>query len=177
MGTGGLSRARGFCDDFKAFISRGNVVDLAVGVIIGAAFGAIVTSLVNDIVSPVLGLISGQATLDELFVILKYANKTDEASKLQYPTMLVAKEKGAITLNYGRFLQTILYFLLIAFVLFLIIKLVYLVYHKETVKSTDWPCPKCKEKVKEGAVRCPHCAAEPIINPEAVKTQELTDQV
>lgn len=77
--------------------------------------------------------------------------------------MQQAKLAGAVTLNYGRFIQTIINFLIIAFCLFLIIKVISLLYKKHVAVSTDWPCPKCKEMVKEGAIRCPHCTAEPIM--------------
>lgn len=159
VGKNGYGKAVGFFEDFVKFINRGNVVDLAIAVIIGAAFGAIVTSLVNDIFSPILALIGGQGTLEECFVVLRYKNDSDRAI---YPTIQKAKDAGAITLNYGRFIQTIIHFILISFVIFLIVKLVYFFYRKKEVKSTDWPCPKCLEMVKEGAVRCSHCTSEPI---------------
>lgn len=172
LGTSGLAKVSGFFDDFKAFINRGNVVDMAIGIAIGTAFSAIVNSLMTDLISPILGLIDGQATLDELFLILKYANHTEAAAKPRYPTVKIAQNNGAITLNYGRFIQSILTFLIIAFVLFLIVKLVYMIYKKEEAPpSTDWPCPKCKESVKLGATKCPHCTAEPI-HPESAEEIE-----
>lgn len=138
------------------------MIDLAIGVVIGAAFGAVVTSFVNDILSPPLGLINGKASLEDLFVLLKYNNADDEFYGVSYPTVAAAKARGAITLNYGKFVQTVIYFFLIAISLFLFIQLIGLCYRKKEIKSTDWPCPKCKELVKEGAIRCSHCSAEPI---------------
>ncbi|XP_055332458.1 large-conductance mechanosensitive channel-like [Paramacrobiotus metropolitanus] len=163
VGGKAVAKVEGFFADFKNFINRGNVVDLAVGIILGAAFGAIVQSLVNDIFSPIIGL-AGNAALGDLFVIMRYGNANDSAAGATYPTVLKAKEAGAITLNYGNFINTIINFLIVAFALFLFIKVIFLFKRKEVAKapSTDWPCPKCKELVKEGAIRCPHCTAEPI---------------
>jgi len=168
LGTKGFSKATGFCDDFKNFLNRGNVVDLAVGIIIGTAFSAIVNSLVADIFSPILSLIGGDKTLEESFVVLRQGKN----QSVSYPTVQKAKEAGAITLNYGRFIQSIINFFLIAFCIFLLLKLIFLLYRKKETKSTDWPCPKCKENVKEGAVRCPHCTAEPIYPPANVAETE-----
>jgi len=96
-----------------------------------------------------------------LFFILRHG-KDAERHNYTYQTVQQAKEAGAITLNYGKFIQTVINFLIIAFCLFLIIKFIYLIYKKHEAVSTNWPCPKCKEMVKEGAIRCSHCAAEPI---------------
>jgi len=159
VGQSGVKKVAGFCADFKAFIMRGNVVDLAVGVIIGAAFSAVVSSMVADIIGPIIGLATPGGTLDESFVVLRHGK---DATIHTYPTVESAKAAGAITLNYGKFIQTVINFLIIAFCLFLIIKLIYAIYKKDQAVSTDWPCPKCKEMVKKGAVRCSHCTAEPI---------------
>ncbi|OQV16426.1 putative Large-conductance mechanosensitive channel [Hypsibius exemplaris] len=166
----GTEKVEGFFADFGKFIARGNIIDLAVGVIIGAAFGAVVASLVADIFSPVIGLL-GNASLQDLFWIMRYKKGSEDAiNQVAYPTVAKAKEAGAITLNYGNFIQTIIHFLMVAVCLFIFIKLLLLCKRKEAAAkpSTDWPCPKCKEKVKEGAIRCPHCAAEPIFPPSVV---------
>lgn len=162
IGKSGVYKVVGFCEDFRKFINLGNVVDLAIAVIIGAAFGAVVTSLVNDIFSPILGLIGGTGSLEECFLVLRYQNQSDYYAGTKYPTVQKAKDNGAITLNYGRFIQTVINFFLIAFSIFLMIKTVFFCFRKKDAESTDWPCPKCMELVKEGAVRCPHCTSEPI---------------
>jgi len=167
MGKGAAGNVGGFFSDFRKFIDRGNVVDLAVGVILGAAFGAVVASLVGDIFSPVLGLM-GTASLQDLFWIMRYSKaNNDSVNGVMYPTVAKAKEAGAITMNYGNFIQSIINFIMVAFCLFLFIKLLFMFKKKQAAAapSTDWPCPKCRETVKEGAVRCPHCTAEPIHPP------------
>ena len=142
-----VGKVGGFFEDFRKFIDRGNVVDLAVGVILGAAFGAVVASLVGDIFSPILGLL-GTASLQDLFVVMRYGKDVPEPYNVTYPTVAKAKEAGAITLNYGNFVQTVINFLMVAFCLFIFIKLLFVFKKKQAAAapSTDWPCPKCKVK-------------------------------
>lgn len=142
--------------EFKAFAMRGNVIDLAVGVIIGGAFGKIVTSFVNDIVMPPIGLLLGDVTFAELFVALD--GKT-------YESLAMAKEVGAPTLNYGAFINTVIDFLIVALVIFLIIKQI----NRLTAKPAPAPapaepttkeCPHCFTTIPIKAIRCPHCTSE-----------------
>ncbi len=138
-----------FLADFKAFALKGNVLDLAVGVIIGAAFGKIVTSLVNDIFMPLIGLIVGNVNLSGAFLALD--GKVHEAA-------------DASTLNYGMFLQNIIDFLLMALCVFLFVKLFARLSLKKKKEEVAAPAPRlcrfCKQAVHEEATRCPHCTSE-----------------
>lgn len=143
--------------DFKAFVMRGNVLDLAVGVIIGGAFGAISKSLVDDVLMPPLGLITGGVDFSDKFVVLK-AGKTAGAT---YATPALAKGDGAVTLNYGAFINTIITFLLIAFAVFLLVRAVNKLYNQPAAPTPDTaPCPYCTMTVSRQATRCPHCTSE-----------------
>ena len=134
--------------EFKAFAMRGNVVDLAVGIIIGAAFGKIVTSLVNDIVMPPIGLVLGRVDFSNLFLNL---------SGRPYATLAEAKAAGAPTLNVGVFLNTVIDFVIVAFAIFLLIRLINRL-HQETPTTTA--CPYCISVIAINASRCPHCTSE-----------------
>ncbi len=142
-----------FLEEFKKFAVRGNVVDMAVGVIMGSAFGKIVTSLVNDLLMPVLTLLTGGIDISNQFIAL------DGSS---YDTLATAQEAGVATLNYGVFLQTVIDFVLVAFCIFLMVKGINRLHHKkEEAPAAPAPkCPYCLEEIKEGATRCPHCAAD-----------------
>ena len=143
--------------DFKAFVMRGNVLDLAVGVIIGGAFGAISKSLVDDVLMPPLGLLTGGVDFSDKFAVLK-AGKTAGAT---YATPALAKADGAVTLNYGMFINTIITFLLIAFAVFLLVRAVNKLYNKPAPPTADTePCPYCTMTVSKKATRCPHCTSE-----------------
>jgi large conductance mechanosensitive channel len=139
--------------EFKKFIMRGNVLDLAIGVIIGAAFGKIVTSLVDDILMPIVGLATGKMDFANLFVSLNGQN---------YPTVAAAKAAGAPTLNYGIFINTVIQFLIVAFVIFLIVKQV-----NRFMPAPPPPaaapatkdCPQCFTKIPVQAKRCPACTS------------------
>jgi len=139
---------RQFFKDFKAFALKGNVLDLAVGVIIGAAFGKIVSSLVNDILMPLIGLIVGNVKLSGAFIALDGK----------------ATEAGPGTLNYGMFLQAVIDFVLIALCVFLVLRVVlrFVAKKKEDTKPAPAPrlCRFCKQPVHEEATRCPHCTSE-----------------
>lgn len=141
-------------NEFKDFIARGNVMDMAVGVIVGGAFGKIVTSLVNDMLMPLIGLLLGGVDLTKMYVALD--GKT-------YANPVEAAESGAPILAYGNFLQNIIDFLIIAFVIFMVIKQIGKVkdrfIHKEEEVATTKACPFCKETVHIEATRCPHCTA------------------
>ena len=142
--------------DFKAFVMRGNVMDLAVGVIIGGAFGAIVKSLVDDVIMPPLGIITGGLDFSNQFWLLK-----DGTPAGPYATPAAAKAAGAVTLNYGAFLNTVLTFLLVAAAIFVIVRLVNRLYRQPAPPSPDTrPCPYCTMTVSRAATRCPNCTSE-----------------
>lgn len=153
-----MSKENGFISEFKKFIMRGNVIDLAVGVIIGAAFQAIVKSLVDDIVMPVIGLITGGLDFSNWFVSLD-GNK--------YATIKEATEAGAATLNYGNFISAVINFLIMALVIFCIVRAINKVADKvkkpEEVKEeepTTKVCPYCKSEIAIDATKCPHCTSD-----------------
>jgi large conductance mechanosensitive channel len=136
--------------DFREFIARGNVIDLAVGVIIGGAFGKIVSSLVSDILMPPLGLVLGKIDFSNLFV-----NLGDKPVK----TMAEAKAAGVPTLNYGQFIDNIIQFFILAFVVFLIVRAVTKLY-KPAPAVTTKPCPHCAEAIPLAAKKCGHCTTD-----------------
>jgi large conductance mechanosensitive channel len=139
--------------DFKAFVMRGNVVDLAVGVIIGAAFGKIVSSMVDDVLMPPIGRALGHVDFSGLFV-----NLTDTP----YATLAEAKAHNAATLNYGIFINTVINFLIVAFCVFIIIQII----HKWTNKPappappTTKDCPQCAMSIPIAAKKCGHCTTQ-----------------
>jgi large conductance mechanosensitive channel len=137
--------------EFRDFAMRGNVVDLAIGVIIGAAFGKIVSSLVNDIIMPPLGLILGRVDFTNLFVSL---------SDKSYGSLAAAKAAGAPTLNYGIFINNTIDFVIVAFAVFLLMRGVNRLYHAPAAAPTTRPCPYCLTNVPLGATRCPACTSE-----------------
>lgn len=138
--------------EFKEFALTGNVMDMAIGVIIGGAFGTIVASLVADIFNPILGLITGGVNFADLFISLNGEH---------YDTLAAAQEVGAPVLAYGNFIQTIIQFLILAFVVFLFVKAL----NKMRKPDPDEPattkeCPFCKSEIAIEAVRCPNCTSE-----------------
>ena len=144
-------------NEFKAFVMRGNVMDLAVGVIIGAAFGAIVKSLVDDIIMPPIGLMTGGLDFSNQFVLLKAGTKAPPP----YATPAAAHDAGAVTLNYGSFLNNVLTFLIVALAIFMIVRLVNRLYQQPAPPTPDSkPCPYCTMTVSLQASRCPHCTSE-----------------
>ena len=151
---------KGFIAEFKKFIMRGNVIDLAVGVIIGGAFQAIVNSLVNDIISPVLSLATKGINLADKFIVLT----TEEVS---FATVEAAKEAGYATLSYGSFITAVINFLIMAFVIFLIVKGINKISDLGKKKEEEEPeepttkvCPFCKSEISIDAVKCPHCTSD-----------------
>jgi len=144
--------------DFKEFAMRGNVVDIAVGIIIGAAFGTIVNSLVSDILMPPIGLLLGKVDFSNLFVVLK------EGTVLgPYASPAAAKAVGAVAINYGIFVNTIISFLIVAFAVFLLVRNINKLKRKEevppAVPSTK-ECPYCLSAIPIKAIRCAHCTSE-----------------
>lgn len=138
--------------DFKEFVMRGNVLDLAVAVIIGAAFGAIVTSMVNDIVMPPIGLLLGKVDFKDLFVSLNGQT---------YPSLAAAKAAGAPVLAYGQFLNTVINFLIISFVIFIAIRQVGRFQKKPAPAApTTKDCPQCCTAIPLAAKRCPNCTSQ-----------------
>jgi large conductance mechanosensitive channel len=138
--------------EFKEFAMRGNVVDLAVGVIIGVAFGAIVTSLVNDIIMPPIGLALGGLDFKDLFLSLNGQT---------YPTLAAAKAAGAPVIAYGSFLNTVINFLIVAFAIFLLVKQVNRFSGPAPAAAvTTKDCPYCISAVPLKATRCPNCTSE-----------------
>jgi large conductance mechanosensitive channel len=143
--------------DFKAFIMRGNVVDLAVGVIIGAAFGAIVKSLVDDLIMPPVGLATGGLDFSNMFVVLK-----DGATvAAPYASLADAKAAGAVTLNYGIFISQAVTFVIIAFCVFLIVRAVNRMQGPAPVAAVATKaCTFCATDIPIPATRCPNCTSQ-----------------
>jgi large conductance mechanosensitive channel len=144
--------------EFKDFISRGNVIDLAIGVIIGGAFSTIVKSMVDNLLMPPLGLLFGNADFADLFVVLKQGSEAlpDGA------TLEMAKEVGAVTFNYGQFITDLLSFLLLALGVFLIVKAINALQREKDepeAKPTEKECPFCKKAIPVEATRCPFCTS------------------
>jgi large conductance mechanosensitive channel len=140
--------------EFKEFTLRGNVIDLAIGVIIGAAFGKIVTSFVNDILMPPIGLLLGNVDFSNLFINL---------SGQPYGSLEEAQAAGAATINYGLFINTVLDFIIVAFVIFLLVRQVNRMRREREAppaEPTTRECPYCLSTVPLKATRCPHCTSE-----------------
>ena len=140
--------------EFREFAMRGNVLDMAIGVIIGTAFGKIITSLVNDILMPPIGLLLGKVDFTNLFVSL---------SERHYERLVEAKAAGAATLNYGVFLNTVIDFIIVAFVIFLLVRQVNRIKRREEVPPAmpiTKDCPYCFSSISIKATRCPQCTSE-----------------
>lgn len=140
--------------EFKEFALRGNVIDLAIGVIIGGAFGKIVTSFVNDIIMPPIGLLLGNVNFTNLFITLKGE---------KYATLADAAANGAVTLNYGVFINTVVDFLIVAFVIFIVIKQINRLRRQPEpapAVPTTKECPYCYSTIAIKATRCPNCTSE-----------------
>jgi len=151
-------------NEFKKFAMRGNVIDMAVGIIIGAAFGKIVDSLVKDILMPPLGILLGKIDFTNMFVVLRDGT----GSPAPYASLEVAKNAGAVTLNVGLFLNNVISFIIVAFAVFLLIKGVNKLQEKieaqdikqEAAKPTVKTCPFCCSSIPVGATRCPQCTSK-----------------
>ena len=137
--------------EFKEFAVKGNVLDLAVGIVIGAAFGKIVNSLVNDVLMPPIGLAVKHVDFKDLFINL---------SPTAYGSLAEAKAHNAPTLNYGIFLNTILEFSIVAFAVFILVRAVNRVRPVPAAAPTTQDCPFCRTGIPLGAVRCPHCTSD-----------------
>ncbi|HSD12870.1 MAG TPA: large conductance mechanosensitive channel protein MscL [Patescibacteria group bacterium] len=140
-----------FFDEFKQFAVKGNAIDLAVGVVVGAAFGKIITSLVSDIITPPLSLLVGKVNFASLFINL---------SGTHYATLDDARKAGAATINYGAFLNNILDFVLISFVIFLLVKSLNRMRRETPPPPDSKECPRCLSSVKKAATRCAFCTSD-----------------
>ena len=138
--------------EFKKFALKGNMIDLAVGIIIGSAFSSIVNSLVNDIIMPLFSVITKNINFADLFIAL---------DGVDYDTLQIAKDKGVATVNYGLFISGVLNFLIMAFVVFLLVKWINKLKKPEPVAApTSKPCPRCFLDVNLNATKCPHCTSD-----------------
>ena len=144
--------------EFRAFIMRGNVLDLAVGVIIGGAFGGIVSSLVNDMIMPPIGVALGSVDFRDLFVVMKEGAK----AAAPYASLAVAKEAGAVTLNYGAFINTIVQFLIVGFSIFVVVRAANKLQRPAAAPPAPATkdCPYCLSPVALKATRCPNYTSE-----------------
>ena len=142
--------------EFKEFIMRGNVIDMAVGIIIGAAFGTIIKSLVDDVIMPPIGLLLGNVDFSNLFIVIREGKIAGA-----YETLAAAKAAGAITVNYGVFINTIISFLIVAFAVFMLIRSVNKLKREAPPPEADTKeCPYCLSVIPLKASRCAHCTAE-----------------
>ena len=142
--------------DFKAFVMRGNVVDLAVAVVIGAAFATIVKSLVDDIIMPPIGLLLGKVDFANRMIVLRIGTKAAPP----YATPAEAKAAGAVTMNYGTFINNVVVFLIVAAAVFLVVRAMTRLYAKPApVTPSTKPCPYCTMAIPLAASRCPQCTA------------------
>ena len=142
--------------EFKEFIMRGNVIDMAVGIIIGAAFGTIIKSLVDDVIMPPIGLLLGNVDFSNLFIVIREGKVAGA-----FDTLAAAKAAGAITVNYGVFINTIISFLIVAFAVFMLIRSVNKLKREAPPPEADTKeCPYCLSVIPIKASRCAHCTAE-----------------
>ena len=144
--------------EFKEFVMRGNVVDMAVGIVIGAAFGVIIKSLVADVLMPPIGLLLGGVDFSNLFMVIKEGTTAGP-----FATVAAAKEAGAVTLNYGLFVNTIVSFLIIAFAIFFVVRGINRLKKEEEAppaEPTTKECPLCLSTIPIKATRCGHCTSE-----------------
>jgi large conductance mechanosensitive channel len=142
--------------EFREFVMRGNVVDMAVGIVIGAAFGAIIKSLVDDVIMPPIGLLLGNADFSNMFIVLK-----EGAKAAPYLSVAAAKEAGAVTLNYGVLVNAIVSFTIVAFAVFLLIRSINRLKREEApADPTTKDCPRCYTAIPIKATRCPNCTTD-----------------
>ena len=145
-------------EEFKEFAIRGNVVDMAVGIIIGGAFGTIVKSLVSDVIMPPIGLLLGGVDFSELFAVIKAGETAGP-----YLTLADAQAAGAVTVNYGVFINNVVSYLIVAFAVFLLVKSINSMRRKEEAppaEPTTKECPFCATEIAIKATRCPNCTSE-----------------
>ena len=144
--------------EFKEFVMRGSVVDLAVGIIIGSAFTAIVNSLVNDAIMPPIGLILGNVDFSDLYLLLRSGNPAGT-----YNSLVEAQTAGAVTIDYGLFVNNVVAFIIVSFTIFLLIRGINRLNVKKETEAADVTtktCPFCAETIPVKATRCPHCPSQ-----------------
>ncbi len=149
----------GMLKEFKEFAMRGNVVDMAVGIIIGGAFGTIVKSLVDDVLMPPIGLLLGGIDFSNFFLVLKQGAK----AAAPYAAIADAKAAGAVTVNYGLFLNAVISFLIVAFAVFMLIQSLNKLRRQEAAapaEATTKECPFCMSTIAIKATRCPNCTSD-----------------
>jgi large conductance mechanosensitive channel len=153
-----MSKKSGFMSEFKTFIMRGNVIDLAVGVIIGAAFQAIIKSLVDDLVMPIISIFTKGVDFTNMFIVI---------GEGEYDTLAAAQEAGAAVFAYGNFINAILNFLIMAFVIFVLVRTINKLRDKAAKKEevveaapTTKTCPFCKSEIALDATKCAHCTSD-----------------
>ena len=153
-----MSKKSGFISEFKEFIMRGNVIDLAVGVIIGAAFQAIIKSLVDDLVMPIISIFTKGVDFTNMFIVI---------GEGEYDTLAAAQEAGAAVFAYGNFINAILNFLIMAFVIFVLVRTINKLRDKAAKKEevveaapTTKTCPFCKSEIALDATKCAHCTSD-----------------
>lgn len=156
-----IERFKRYANEFKTFAIKGNVIDMAVGIIIGAAFGKIVDSMVKDIIMPPMGWLMGRVDFTNLYFTLP----NYEGQIIKYPSLEAAQAAGAVTINYGLFINTLISFIFVAFAVFLLIKFINKLRattqkEAEQAAPTTKTCPKCFSEVNINATRCPHCTSE-----------------
>lgn len=157
-----LNKVKKWTDEFKTFAIKGNVIDMAVGIIIGAAFGKIVDSMVKDIIMPPMGWIMGRVDFTNLYFTLPNYN----GEIIHYPSLDAARAAGAVTINYGLFINTLISFIFVAFAVFLLIKFINKLRaavekNEKTEVATDTKtCPKCCSTININAVKCPYCTTD-----------------
>ena len=141
--------------EFREFAMRGNVLDMAVGIIIGAAFGAIISSMVADVITPPIGLLLGNVDFTDLYLVLQTGTPAGP-----YASLELAKQAGAVTVNYGLFLNTLFNFIIVAFAMFLLIRAINRIQREEDAppqETTTKDCPHCFSEISIKATRCPNC--------------------
>ena len=141
--------------EFREFAMRGNVLDMAVGIIIGAAFGAIISSMVADVITPPIGLLLGSVDFTDLYLVLQTGTPAGP-----YASLELAKQAGAVTVNYGLFLNTLFNFIIVAFAMFLLIRAINRLQREEDAppqETTTKDCPHCFSEISIKATRCPNC--------------------
>jgi large conductance mechanosensitive channel len=146
-------------DEFRDFISKGNVFGMAVGIIIGIAFGAVINSMVNDVIMPPVGLFTGGADFSDQYIVLKpgHVNGTEVSS---FDSLAAAKAAGANTFRYGMFINTLINFLIIALVIFAMVKAINMMKKPTPKDPTTRACPECDTQIPIKAKRCPNCTTQ-----------------
>ena len=157
-----LERFKRYSEEFKTFAIKGNVIDMAVGIIIGAAFGKIVNSMVTDIIMPPMGWVMGKVDFTNLYITLP----NSQGQIVEYPSLEAAQAAGAVTINYGLFINTLISFIFVAFAVFLLIKFINKLRAatekkaEAEVEATTKSCPRCFSEININASKCPHCTAD-----------------